>query len=53
VDHGGSTAERARRAAETYFGEEGPALALLLDDVEEADRESRLLADALACEAGR
>jgi DNA-binding NtrC family response regulator/tetratricopeptide (TPR) repeat protein len=51
ADHGGTTADRARRAAHSYFAEEGSPLAVLLDDLEHADRESRLLAEALLLEA--
>jgi DNA-binding NtrC family response regulator/tetratricopeptide (TPR) repeat protein len=51
VEHGGSTAERARRTARAYFDSGGPALVLLLDDLEEADRESGILAEALIAEA--
>jgi len=47
AEHGGSSFERARRAAKAYFLEEGPMLALLLDDLELADRQSGLLAEAL------
>ena len=41
-EHGGSTRERARRAAESYFAAEPesvPPLVLLLDDFEYADRD--------------
>jgi hypothetical protein len=47
VRHGGSTGQRARRAAESYFSQRGAPLALLIDDVDSADRESALLIDAL------
>ena len=48
--HGGTPADRARRAAEAFFVESPRPLVILLDDVEHADRESRLLLDALAAE---
>jgi DNA-binding NtrC family response regulator/tetratricopeptide (TPR) repeat protein len=51
--HGGSTAERARRAAEGYFESAGPPLVLLLDDLELADRDSRLLVEAFMTECLR
>src|SRR2546426_4034423 len=51
VDHGGSTEDRAQRGAAAYFGVDGPTLTMILDDVDGADRESRLLLEALAREA--
>jgi DNA-binding NtrC family response regulator/DNA-binding transcriptional ArsR family regulator len=50
AEHGGSPAERARRAAQAYFSLQRPARALILDDLDLADRESLLLAQALAAE---
>lgn len=47
AEHGGSTADRALRAARSYFEEQGQPLVLILDDIEHADADSRLLADAL------
>lgn len=44
---GGSPAERARRAAESFFTGDGPSLILLIDDIDQADSESRLLIEAL------
>ncbi|MCZ6793409.1 MAG: AAA family ATPase, partial [Planctomycetota bacterium] len=49
-EHGGSSEERARRAASAFFSRAGPPLVLLLDDFENADRESRLLGEALLAE---
>jgi DNA-binding NtrC family response regulator len=51
AEHGGTPEERARRAARAYFEEDAAALALLLDDLDQADRPSRLLAEALLLEA--
>jgi serine/threonine protein kinase len=48
TEHGGSTEERARRSARAYFASEGPAMVLLLDDVDDVDPESLALALALA-----
>ena len=45
--HGGTPEERARRAARAFFEEGGKPLALTLDDLDLADRESRVLAEAL------
>ena len=47
IRHGGTPADRARRAAESYFGEPGSPLVLLLDNLDAADDSSRLLVDAL------
>ncbi|MGH7378223.1 MAG: serine/threonine protein kinase, partial [Candidatus Methylomirabilales bacterium] len=49
--HGGTPEERARRAAKRYFDEEGRSMAVLLDDLDQADRSSRILAEALLDEA--
>ena len=46
AEHGGSSAERAQRAADAFFIDDGPPLALILDDLDLADYDSRLLADA-------
>jgi hypothetical protein len=46
-ERGGSSAERARRAAASYFAGPGPSLVLLVDDLEHADRESRHLLEEL------
>ena len=51
--HGGTPAERARRAATGCVSAEGPPVVLLLDNVDLADRESRLLIDALVDECSR
>ncbi|MBI4586924.1 MAG: sigma 54-interacting transcriptional regulator [Planctomycetes bacterium] len=53
AEHGGSSAERSQRAARAYFVAEGPPLILLLDDLERADRASRMLAEALIAESVR
>ena len=50
IDQGGSTFERARRAAKACLAVDGSPLVLLLDDFENADKESRVLAEALARE---
>ncbi len=50
ADHGGSSLERARRAAESFFAEPEEPLVLILDDYDDADRESRLLVEALLAE---
>ena len=47
AEYGGSSVERAQRAAENYFAEGGDDLILILDDFHLADRDSRLLAEAL------
>ncbi|MBN1442873.1 MAG: DUF2791 family P-loop domain-containing protein, partial [Planctomycetes bacterium] len=46
-EHGGSSLDRSRRAAAAFLAEAGSPLVLLVDDLEHADRESRLLIDAL------
>ncbi len=46
MEHGGSSAERASKVAQSFLASHGAAVVLLLDDVELADRESRLLVDA-------
>ncbi|MBI4615651.1 MAG: hypothetical protein HY720_18685, partial [Planctomycetes bacterium] len=53
AEHGGTPEERARRAAEAFFGEAERPQVLLLDDVDLADFESRLLVDALVEECAR
>ncbi len=53
TDHGGTTGTRADRAAESYFAVPAPPLVLLLDDLDTADRESRVLAEALIRETAR
>ncbi len=53
AEHGGSSAERSGRAARAYFEADGPPLILLLDDFEQADRASRMLAEALIAESVR
>lgn len=52
---GGTPKERAERAAAAYFLEPEKPLALLLDDIQMADRESMMLIEALAkeCEGRR
>lgn len=52
-DHGGSSSDRAKRSAAAYFAEAGASLVLLFDDLEHADRESRLLAESLMSECVR
>ncbi len=47
IEHGGSTEERSRRAAQGYFDQPGDPLILLIDDFQNADRESQLLIKAL------
>jgi two-component system response regulator AtoC len=49
--HGGTPADRARRAAANFFAAPGRPLVLLVDDLDRADRESALLAEALIEEA--
>jgi DNA-binding NtrC family response regulator/tetratricopeptide (TPR) repeat protein len=49
--HGGTPAERARRAARAWLHEARRPAVLLLDDLDLADRESRWLAEALIIEA--
>ena len=46
-DRGGSTRDRAKLAAESYFTSDGPPLAILIDDCELGDHESRELVAAL------
>jgi tetratricopeptide (TPR) repeat protein len=48
--HGGTPEERARRAAKAFFDDGGGPLVLIADDLELADGESRLLAEALLAE---
>ena len=50
TEHGASPRQRARRAAETFFAEEGSSLVLLLDDYDHVDGPSRLLIEALVRE---
>lgn len=45
--HGGSTEERCQLSAESLYLQPGPPLALLLDDIEFADRESLILIRAI------
>ena len=52
-NHGGSTADRAERAAQAYFGSTGSPLALILDDADYCDRESRRLVEAFLSEIDR
>jgi serine/threonine-protein kinase PknK len=52
VSHGGSPEERARRAARAFFDDPGKPSVLLLDDLDRADGESRVLAEALMAECG-
>jgi len=52
-ENGGTPRERARRAAETFFSSDGPALVLLLDDADAPEREALVLVHALAAEASR
>jgi DNA-binding NtrC family response regulator/DNA-binding transcriptional ArsR family regulator len=49
-EHGGSSVERARRSAQSFFAREGNPLVLCLDDLHFADRQSRLLVEALLAE---
>jgi DNA-binding NtrC family response regulator/tetratricopeptide (TPR) repeat protein len=49
-EHGGSTPERAVKAARAYFSAPAPPLVLILDDIEAADIESRSLAAAFMAE---
>ncbi len=51
--HGGTPAQRAQRAAEACLAEPNAPLVVLLDDFEHADRESRLIGEALLAEAIR
>jgi DNA-binding NtrC family response regulator/tetratricopeptide (TPR) repeat protein len=50
VEHGGSSAERSLRAAAAYFDEDGPPIVILIDDIEHADTDTRMLAEALLSE---
>jgi DNA-binding NtrC family response regulator/Tfp pilus assembly protein PilF len=50
---GGSSRNRAEKAAEAFVAHPGSPLVLLLDDVEAADRESRLFAEALFAQCAR
>lgn len=45
--HGGSTAERAERAAKAFFDESGPPVVFILDDIDQADRDSLQLVRSL------
>ena len=50
---GGRPDERAQRAAAAYFTDREAPLVLVLDDLDGADRESRMLVDALVAECRR